>query len=242
MRRFFSSFPLSFSVSFWVAAMTASAAAGVSACSSVASADRFAALTDASPRDRSPVEPADGSTPADAGPPGPQPECTTYCDAVLDSCKGGQAQYASRNECLAFCARLPPGKARDSEGDSVACRQFYAGSPARTDSAQFCGAAGPFGGGGICGERCPIFCALALGACSTPSGPDASPPPYRSYADCQSTCLGFAFKDGGVDGGGELATGPSSGNTLNCRLYYLREAVTFGQSCENLGVQSRACQ
>ncbi len=226
------------------AATAVFATAGISACSSAASSDRFpAGAEDASHRDGSPVDPADGSAPADGGAVGPQPECTTYCDAVLESCKDGQAQYASKDECLAFCARLPPGKAGDNDGNSVACRQLYAGSPARTDSAKFCGAAGPFGGGGICGERCPIFCELAVGACAAAgTGPDASAPPYGSYADCQTTCLGFAYKDGGVDGGGELATGPTSGNTLNCRLYYLRGAVTYGQSCENLGPQSPACE
>ena len=226
------------------AATAVSATAGIAACSIAASSDRFpAGAEDASHRDGSPVDPADGSAPADGGAVGPQPECRTYCDAVLESCKDGQAQYASKDECLAFCARLPPGKSGDNDGDSVACRQLYAGSPARTDSAKFCGAAGPFGGGGICGERCPIFCELAVGVCPAGgTGPDASAPPYGSYADCQTTCLGFAYKDGGVDGGGELATGPASGNTLNCRLYYLREAVTYGQSCENLGPQSPACE
>ena len=233
---------LSFSV---VALSAASAIAGVSACSSTAATpDRNGALAeDAGHRDGSPVEPADGTSPSDAGPPGPQPECTAYCDSVLESCKDDQAQYASKGECLAFCARLAPGKAGDSDGDSIACRQYYAGSPARTESAKFCPAAGPFGGGGICGERCPIFCELAVGACAVMgTGPDASPPPYDTYADCQTTCLGFAYRDGGVDGGGEVASGPTSGNTLNCRLYYLRQAVTRGEACENLGAQSAACR
>jgi hypothetical protein len=220
-----------------VAAVTAA----VAACSSTASVDR-APTADAGPhRDGGTVDPADGGV-EDASPPGPAPECAAYCDAVQESCKGSQAQYGSREECLAFCARLPPGKAGDSTGNSIACRQFYAGSPARTESATYCGAAGPFGGGGICGERCPIFCELALGACgSVMPGSEAGAPPYDSYPDCQTTCLGFAYKDGGVDGGGELASGPTSGDTLNCRLYYLRAAVTRGEACEDLAPKSPAC-
>ncbi len=220
--------------------MTATGAlAALLSCSDTAStADRFGEDDASIHRDGSIVQPADGAS-IDAGSgPGPAPKCESYCDSVLDSCKSGLAQYASRSECLAFCARLPAGRAGETQGNSVACRQFYAGSPSKTDAVGYCGAAGPFGGGGICGDRCPVFCALAVGACA----PDAGAAPYGSYPDCQTACLGFAFKDGGVDGGGEAPTGPTSGNTFNCRLFYLREAVTSGTSCENLGADSGACR
>lgn len=212
----------------------------VSSCSSTGADSALAGGDpDAARRDGDIVAPAEGGA-ADAGPPpGPAPECASYCDSVLDSCKGSNAQYTSKNECLAICARLPPGKAGESEGNSIACRQFYAGSPARTDSLAFCAAAGPFGGG-VCGDRCPNFCELALGAC--PFAGDAAGAPYTSYPDCQTACLGFAYRDGGVDGGGEATSGPTAGNTLNCRLYYLREAVLLGTGCENVGVSSESCK
>ena len=219
------------------AALTTAAAS----CSSTSNdAAGGASEVDASTRrDGDPVEPAEGGA-ADAGiPPGPAPECPKYCDSVLDSCKGSNVQYASRSECLAFCARLPPGRAGANEGNSVACRQFFAGSPARTDSLAFCAAAGPFGGG-VCGDRCPNFCELALGAC--PATGDAAAVPYMTYPDCQTACLGFPYKDGGVDGGGETTSGPKDGNTLNCRLYYLREAVLLGTGCENVGATSDRCK
>lgn len=193
---------------------------------------------DASRRDGSIVEPADGGSPDGNPTPGPEPECTAYCDSVLDSCRDSHAQYSSRAECLAFCARFPPGKTGESAGNSLACRQFYAGSPARTDPSGYCGAAGPFGGGGVCGDRCPIFCELTQATCS----PEAGPGSYPSYPDCQTACLGFAYKDGGVDGGGEPPSGPTSGDTLNCRLYRLREAIVTSTGCENLGVVSAACK
>lgn len=218
------------------ATATAAVVTAASSCSSAASSERFSADSDASRRDGGLVEPADGGS-ADASPP-PAPECSTYCDSVLDSCSGTHTQYASREECLAFCARLPVGKAGDTQGNSVACRQLYAGSPARTDARGYCGAAGPFGGGGVCGDRCPIFCELVLGACS----PEAGAAPFGTYPDCQTSCLAFAYKDGGADGGGELTTGPTSGNTLNCRLFHLREAILSGKGCENLGVTSAACK
>lgn len=227
-----------FLFSFWMAVTTTAAVAmAVSSCSSSSSAERSYAEPDASRRDASIVQPADGGAADAAPPPGPEPECATYCDSVLDSCKGSHAQYASRDECLAFCARFPLGKAGESDGNSLACRQFYAGSPARTDSSGYCGAAGPFGGG-ICGDRCPIFCELTLGACS----PEAGAAPYASYPDCQTACLGFAYKSGAADGGGEPTSGPASGNTLNCRLFHVREVIMAGNGCENLGVASAACK
>jgi len=210
----------------------------VSSCSSSSSSlDRVTSDPDASRRDGSIVEPADGGSPDGKPTPGPEPECTAYCDSVLDACKDSHAQYSSREECLAFCTQFPPGKAGESAGNSLACRQFYAGSPARTDSSGYCGAAGPFGGGGVCGDRCPIFCELTMGACPS----EAGVAPYASYPDCQTACLGFAYKDGGADGGGEPPTGPTSGNTLNCRLYHLREAILAGTGCENLAATSAAC-
>lgn len=235
MRRFF--FSISFSAG--AAITTVGVVMAVSSCSNTAatSADP-SGENDASHRDASIVEPVEGGT-FDAGnPPSPVPECATYCDSVLDSCKDKHEQYGSRDECLAFCARLPPGKTGESAGNTVACRQFYAGSPSKIDAVSYCGAAGPFGGGGTCGDRCPVFCELALSACA----PEAGAAPYGSYPDCQTACVGFSYKDGGVDGGGEPTTGPTTGNTLNCRLYYLREAITAGTSCENLGANSAACR
>jgi hypothetical protein len=237
MRRFLFSFRMAVTVA--TAASTGAAMMiAVSSCSgSSVAGERSYVETDASHRDGSIVEPVDGGSADAPAPPGPEPECETYCDSVLDSCKGSQAQYTSRDECLAFCANLPPGKAGENEGNSIACRLFYAGSPARTDSVRFCGAAGPFGGGGICGDRCPIFCELAVSACAPAGGA-----PYASYSDCQTACLDFDYQKPDVDGGGEPPHGPISGNTLNCRLFYLREAVMAGTGCENLGVNSAACK
>jgi hypothetical protein len=234
MRRFLFSFRMAISA----ASTGAAFMIAVSSCgSSSATSQRFGVENDASHRDGSIVEPVEGGSADAHAAPGPEPECKTYCDSVLDSCKGINAQYASREECLAFCANLPPGKAGESEGNSVACRQFYAGSPARTESARFCGAAGPFGGGGTCGDRCPIFCELAVAACSA-----AGRAPYPSYPDCLTACLGFEYQNADVDGGGEPPSGPTSGDTLNCRLYYVRKAVLSGTGCENLSATSAACK
>ncbi len=94
---------------------------------------------------------------------------------------------------------------------------------------------------GLCGDRCTAFCQLAVATC-TPSGTSA---PYASYPDCATSCAGYAYKDGGVDGGGEAPSGPTSGDTLNCRLYQLREVVRDGttmQGCADIGADSGACK
>ena len=209
-----------------------------SACSSTATSDSPFTADDSGPRkDGGLVDPADGGSYDSGTAPGPEPSCEKYCDLVMGSCKGDQAQYASRSECLEICARLPGGDAGDLESNTVACRQYYAGSPARTNAGGYCLAAGPFGGG-VCGDRCIAFCGLTLEACS----PAASTAPYGSYPDCQTACAGFAYKDGGVDGGGEPPSGPIAGDTLNCRLFQVRGAVHDSVGCGDLGPDSGACR
>jgi hypothetical protein len=217
---------------------TAAALLVVGACTSTETSDSAFSTDDSGTRkDGGLVGLADGGTYDSGTPTGPEPSCTTYCDLVTASCTGDQAQYASRAECLEVCTRLPAGDAGDIESNTVACRQYYAGSPARTNAGGYCLAAGPFGGG-VCGDRCIAFCGLTLGACSA----DAAAAPYGSYPDCQTACAGYAYKDGGADGGGEPPTGPASGDTLNCRLFHLRAAVHDGSGCGNLGADSGACR
>lgn len=226
---------------FVLAAPVASAAAAgavlVAACSSSANADRDVYDEAGIRRDGGPVQPPEPRV-QDAEPPrGPAPSCTQYCDLVMESCKGDNAQYASVSECLAFCARLPAGDGGDEQTNTVACRQYYAGSPARTDALGYCLAAGPFGGG-VCGDRCSAFCGLTLEACS----PKNSSAPYGGYPDCQSACAGYPYKDGGADGGGEPPSGPTSGDTLNCRLFHVRSAIADGSGCAHVGADSGACR
>jgi hypothetical protein len=215
------------------------AAVAIVACSSATSSERDSSPEDAGPRkDGGLVDPAEGGVYDSGTPLGPEPSCGKYCDLVMESCTGQHAQYASRSECLELCARLPAGDAGDSESNTVACRQYYAGSPARTNAGGYCLAAGPFGGG-VCGDRCIAFCGLTLGACAPGSGGQA---PYGSYPDCQTACAGYAYKDGGADGGGEPPDGPKTGDTLNCRLFYVRSAVHDGAGCSNLAPDSGACR
>src|SRR5687767_13013442 len=151
-------------------------------------------------RDTDPVDPLDGgSGTSDAGVSPPPPSCTKYCELVQDHCDGDQAQYATKEDCLAFCEHIPPGDPGEAKKTpSLACRQVAAGSPAKAQPEAYCASAGPFGGG-ICGDRCTAFCQVVLSACS----PDAGFAPYESIPDCKTACIEFTFRDAGADGGGE---------------------------------------
>jgi hypothetical protein len=199
-------------------------------------------LTDASggPRlDGAPVDPAEGGDSLDAGL-GVPPSCERYCSLVTTNCTGDFAQYSSKEECLAFCAFLPPMQlTRDVEekrAASVACRQYWADSPARTDPAGYCLAAGPFGGN-VCSDRCTAFCDVLLAACS----PQGSQPAYASQPECATACASFSYRDASTDGGGEAPSGPNSGDTLNCRLFHLRSATQNPEKCELLGPDGSIC-
>jgi len=214
-------------------------ASAASACSSTTAEPRGGLEEDAATRvDGGLVDlPPPGAK--DAAPPrGPEPSCTAYCGRVMDSCTADHAQYRSHDECLAMCALLPPGKGGETEGNTLACREYYAGTPARTDAPSYCASAGPFGGRN-CGDRCTAFCQLTLAACS----PDAGKAPYRTYGDCQADCAEFAYEwaDAG-DAGGDDPYGPSTGDTLNCRLFHLREAVADRARCADLAANSATCR
>jgi hypothetical protein len=187
------------------------------------------------------VDPLDASALDSAPPPPPlDPTCGSYCDQVMDSCKGDLAQYNTRNDCIAFCAHLDLGDGGEQKGPSVACRSYYATSPSHTDPSTYCLAAGPFGGG-TCGDRCTAFCQVALSACS-PDAAAGGNVPFASFPDCRSACEGFAFKDAGADGGGEgPQAAPTPGDTLNCREFQLRKVAVDGVGCADLGPDSGVC-
>lgn len=201
-----------------------------------------AAVADAASvrRDATPVDPKEAGPAVDAGM-RPPPSCAKYCALVMANCKDESAQYASTDDCLAFCEHLPleqPAREADEkEAPSVACRQYWADGPALTSPQKYCLAAGPFGGN-VCGDRCTAFCGVLLSTCS----PDGGVVAYESQPDCATACAGFTYKDDVADGGGEAPSGPQQGDTLNCRLYWLREATKDPQKCAVLGPQNDGCR
>ncbi len=190
-------------------------------------------------RDGALIDPVEGGPSVDGAPP-VTPSCERYCDLVTSNCKGDNAQYASGEECRAFCAFLAPvqptREVEEKYAASVACRQYWADSPAKTDPAGYCLAAGPFGGN-VCGDRCTAFCEVLLAACS-PTSANAA---YGSLPECATACVSFSYRDASADGGGEGPSGPDEGDTLNCRLFRLRSAVQDPENCALLRPDAGAC-
>lgn len=190
-------------------------------------ADASAPRSDSSAVDPAEAGDALNGTDSDRG------SCDKYCSLVTESCTGENAQYASKEACLAFCAHLPaepqstPAAVRGSA--SLACRQYWADTPAQTNPKTSCLAAGPFGGN-VCGDRCTAFCDVLLDACA----PGTPAEVYASQSDCASACTGFTYLDAGTDGGGEGTGGPDAGDSLNCRLFHLRAATVDPSQCELL--------
>jgi len=187
------------------------------------------------------VEPTEAGAPLDGGV-GDTPSCDKYCSLVMANCTGANEQYASMDECLAFCGHLPltqPSRSADEkEAASVACRQYWADSPARTSPDKVCLAAGPFGGN-VCGDRCTAFCEVVLDTCTPSNG---GTPAYSTLPECASDCANFSYRDAGVDGGGEGPSNPGSNDTLNCRLFQLRAAVLTPSKCSTLHPDGGACE
>ena len=177
------------------------------------------------------VSQRDGASIEAAPPPPPRPQdasgasCERYCALVSGSCKGKFAQYTDMNQCMVMCATLPAGNATDRTENTVGCRQTYAGNVAKTDPARYCPVAGPFGGG-VCGERCDAFCAVALAVCARP--------PWPTLPACVSACTNLRYVDTG-EGSGEGLAGPTNGDTFNCRTRQLFDALTVPEQCEALG-------
>ncbi len=188
-------------------------------------------------RDVGAVDPPEGGFVDASNDAGPTPSCTKYCLLVTEACAAENAQYVSDKDCLSFCERLPVGEPGDKSGNTLACRQHFAGTPAHALPGTYCLAAGPFGGG-VCGTRCTAFCQVALATCKA----GVALAPYDSYPTCADACTGFAFWDGGTDGGGENPSGPESGDTLNCRMHWLRNATVDPDACPNIGPDSGACR
>jgi hypothetical protein len=219
---------------------TGAALGAAAACSDARRESPLGAEADASVYDAATVAPLDGSAPLDGGRVAvDEPSCERYCNDVLTTCTGEDAQYASPEECVRLCAKLPPGALGDKAVGTLACRAYHASTTARTDPRTWCAAAGPFGGN-VCGDRCADFCDLAFAVCSGASGTSALP--WTDIPDCVTACAGFAYLDGGIDGGGDGTTGKPSGDTLNCRQRALREALVDSSWCADLGADGKRCR
>jgi cysteine-rich repeat protein len=159
------------------------------------------------------------------------PSCAAYCDEVMAACPGA---YASVAACALTCTstgwRL--GEPGAASGNTVACRQRWAAVAASADAgvAEACAAAGP-GGGGVCGQRCDVFCDAIDNNCA----PDATPfdPSVDGGVSCAAACPLFAATG---------APGDTSGDTFQCRLTWAQLPANSDDAlCGHAGPQSPSC-
>jgi hypothetical protein len=149
------------------------------------------------------------------------PDCVTYCNLIAMNCKGDEAtdgglgQYPNPSSCMNECKQMPVGSASDTTGDTLGCRTYHAGLAAG-DPITHCPHAGS-SGGGVCGDRCTVFCSRALAVCTTAN--NVTMPYFKSTADCMNQCGKVPFKYDPT-----LPELVQSGTTLNCAFYHMSEA------------------
>jgi hypothetical protein len=175
--------------------------------------------------------------------------CTTYCAEVLANCTGAQQQYGSSSaddgmtNCAGFCAGLPPGTLADTSGDTLGCRIYHGGGPAKADPVTHCPHAGPSGGdesptgtAGTCGEPCDAFCDAALVVCT---GENAQ---FPDKPTCMTACQGFKPDTVAYS---STDTTLQTANDMGCRIYHLTAASAGGAAavthCPHIVVNSPVC-
>jgi hypothetical protein len=151
-----------------------------------------------------------GERPSDRG---PSSACASYCAGMTATCPDA---YMSEDDCLALCAAYAwdSGTPGDFGGNSLECRLSYLGlamNAAAADRGGLCKAAGA-SGGRTCGDPCANYCASATRIC----------PAVLEGIDCLRACPG-----------GPDLPGPaiSSGDTIDCRIYWVGRAAQDPSLC-----------
>jgi hypothetical protein len=152
--------------------------------------------------------------------------CNNYCTIITGACKGANAQYSDKIDCMKVCAHLSPGTPTDATGNTVGCRSNAAIEAGFETTAikRSCWAAGPLGFG-TCGSECDIFCSIAMAYCSPAEGYTGAPL-YGSFDECHDDCGAWNhqtdFSMPGAYGGNYSPGGtPETTDTLDCRAWHL---------------------
>lgn len=151
-----------------------------------------------------------------------QPTCEIYCDTVMANCRGEDAAYESRKDCLATCEVFDVGTLADRTENTLGCRIYHARSSSQTP-ATHCNHAGPTGDGhcGVISKtedtgNCASYCSLLQAGCADEF--DA-----EGYADgdaCIAACV-VDFEDSGaaIESLYDIESARSK-DSLQCRVYY----------------------
>jgi hypothetical protein len=162
-------------------------------------------------------------------------DCTTYCNELERNCTGLNAQYPDIEHCIATCASVAPGALSDTFGNTLGCRIYHAGAPAKATPTIHCIHGGPAGAqtdaaAGQCGDACTSFCSLNLAICT---GGLAQ---YADMATCLVACSTgnptatppippFNKTSKYIVDTTKTPTAIPTGNSLACRLYHTTNAA-----------------
>jgi len=179
------------------------------------------AASDARPAEDA-TTPSGGDADTEA-PATPTVSCATYCATMSANCTVANAMYTDATQCAMGCVSLTLGTLGET-ADSVGCRL----AQANDGGALHCAAAGPFGGD-VCGTHCEAFCQLALATC---------PGVFADAKGCSAACQTWVRAPMRVH-----ATGPTSGDTFDCRAYHLSAAISAPSvHCTHIGESSPPCR
>lgn len=159
-------------------------------------------------------------------------DCPSYCTEIQANCTMGNAQYPDASHCMAACASfLMTGALADTAGNTLGCRIYHAGAPAKMDPVTHCPHAGPGGdltsvtsGAGTCGDACTSFCALEIKACGMGA---TAPAQYADMPSCITACKGFTNTTHKYI---YSSTTSSAGDSLACRLAHATNAAISGNA------------
>lgn len=176
---------------------------------------------------------ASADAPADTKPT-PTLDCAFYCNTIMASCAGAQAQYTTMATCLSFCARFPQGTLGDANGNTLGCRINRALGAGANPTGE-CANAGPSGGdttpgggAGACGDVCESFCGAGTAVC-----------PGQTSECALMLCPTYSASPA------PYSTAQISGNHIGCRLHYLtlatENAAAATVNCPNIGIASPTC-
>ena len=159
-------------------------------------------------------------------PPGGNPDCASYCTAIMTNCTAGNSQYSSAADCMNSCSKFMLGTLNQMTTNTVGCRLYHA-QAAATGATLHCPHAGP-GGDATCGTICEGYCTIAVAVCPTQAG---------NMQTCMTDCAGYG------NAAGKYNSAIQSGDTKECRLYHATAASTApGAHCPHVGDNSTTCQ
>jgi hypothetical protein len=169
----------------------------------------------------------------------PKLTCDDYCTEVMVDCTAGYQQYVDASHCKAVCASFPEGTLSDTKNDTLGCRIYHGGGPAKANAALHCGHSGPNGGdidptdgavGPACGEGCEAFCNLAETACT------GANQQYTDTAACMAECKTFKASTKPFD------VSQTSADDFNCRFYHASAAsIDPATHCKHIVANSAVC-